>query len=441
MKTTPPPPPPPTPTPAPAESIQVHTLANGVRLVAIVMPQLRSASVSVFVRTGSVHESVRQSGISHVVEHMAFKGTASRDCRTINLQAELLGAEVNAHTDKDHTAYHLRGLAAHAGEFITMLGDIVCHSSFPADELERERQVILQEVLEDEDDPVSTAFKLFDAACWGRHAMARPVIGARRCIEAFTQADLQAYVGRQYSGANVIVCVAGGIDPAALLAPLEQAFGALPAGVPNLVAAPVYGGGVRTRRQAGSSQSHLVVGFPLPALGQADAASALAAVLLGEGMSSPLLHELRERRGLVYYAACSADIGPLAGQFVIEASTTPGQLDELSRELVTLLARQAERIDPTDLQRARNQMAVRRLRARERPMRRMETAAQELFHLGRLRSDDEIAAADAAVDAEALRGVFQAMYRRPAAAAVAGKLSQGLRDMLGERLATLRPAS
>jgi predicted Zn-dependent peptidase len=292
-------------------------------------------------------------------------------------------------------------------------------------------------VLEDEDDPVSTAFKLFDSACWGRHAMARPVIGARRCIEAFTQADLLAYVGQQYSGTNVIVSVAGGIDPAALLAPLEQAFGALPAGAPNSVAAPLYGGGVRTRRQTGSSQSHLVMGFPLPALGQADAAPALAAVLLGEGMSSPLLHELRERRGLVYYAACSADIGPLAGQFVIEASTTPGQLDKLSRELVALLARQAETIDPTDLRRARNQMAVRRMRARERPMRRMETAAQELLHLGRLRSDDEIAAADAAVDADALRGVFQAMYRHPAAAAVAGKLSQGLREMLGERLTML----
>jgi predicted Zn-dependent peptidase len=417
----------------------VVTLANGVRVLTLPMPHLHSASVSVFVRTGSVHESARLSGISHVVEHMAFKGTTGRDCRTINLDAELLGAEVNAHTDKDHTAYHMRGLAGHAGQFIAMLGDIVCHSSFPEAELERERQVILQEVLEDEDDPVSTAFKLFDSACWGRHAMARPVIGSRRCIEAFTRDDLLAYVGRQYSGANVIVAVAGGVTPAAVLRAAEAAFGAMPAGEANQVAAPLYGGGVRTRRQTGSSQSHLVLGFPLPALGLDDSASGLAAVLFGEGMSSPLLHELRERRGLVYYAACSADIGPLTGQFVVEASTTPEHQAELSTELSRLLARQAETIDPVDLQRARNQMAVRRMRSRERPMRRLETAAQDLFHLGRLRSDAEIAAQDDAVDAATLRALFERMLRQPAAAAVAGKLAQGTREHLAEQLATLGP--
>ncbi|MEY4751647.1 MAG: hypothetical protein RIQ60_3861 [Pseudomonadota bacterium] len=420
----------------------VTTLANGARVLTLPMPQLHSAAVSVFVRTGSVHESARLSGISHVVEHMAFKGTAARDCRAINLDAELLGAEVNAHTDKDHTAYHMRGLAQHAPQFITMLGDIVCHSNFPAAELEREREVILQEVLEDEDDPVSTAFKLFDSASWGRHALARPVIGARRCIEGFTREDLLAYVARQYSGANVIVAAAGGIDVEAVCRAAEQAFGAMPGGQPNSIDAPAYGGGVRTRRQSGSSQSHLVLGLPLPALGVDDAASTLAAVLFGEGMSSPLLHELRERRGLVYYAACSAEIGPLAGQFVVEASTTPEHLHELATELVGLLAQQAERIDPVDLQRARNQLAVRRMRTRERPMRRLETAAQDLFHLGRVRSDAEIEAADAAaVDAGRLRAVFRQMFAHPAAAAVAGKLAQGTREHLGEQLTRLRQAA
>ena len=103
-------------------------------------------------RTGSLHESPRLNGISHVVEHMAFKGTHERDCQRINLDAERLGAEVNAHTDKDHTAFHMRGLARHAGDFVRMLGDIVCNGSFPEAELERERQVILHEYVEDEDD-------------------------------------------------------------------------------------------------------------------------------------------------------------------------------------------------------------------------------------------------------------------------------------------------
>ena len=172
----------------------VATLSNGVRVVTIALPHLESASVSVFVRTGSRHESARLNGISHVVEHMAFKGTESRDARAINLDAERLGAQVNAHTDKDHTAYHIAGLARHAGVFIEMLGDIVRASVFPEDELERERQVILQEYIEDEDDPLSSAFKLFDKLCFGGHPLAQPVIGTRRNIERFTRSDLLGYV-------------------------------------------------------------------------------------------------------------------------------------------------------------------------------------------------------------------------------------------------------
>ena len=125
---------------------RVTELANGARVIALPLPHLDSASVSVFVRTGSCHESLSASGISHVVEHMAFKGTHTRSCQQINLDAERLGAEVNAHTDKDHTAYHMRGLARDAGAFVRMLADIVRNGSYPEAELERERQVILQEL-------------------------------------------------------------------------------------------------------------------------------------------------------------------------------------------------------------------------------------------------------------------------------------------------------
>ena len=107
------------------------TLANGARVVVIPLPHLATAAVSVFVRSGSQHESARLNGIGHVIEHMAFKGTRSRDCQQINLDAERLGAEVNAHTDKDHTAFHMRGLARDAAAFVRMLGDIVRESTFP----------------------------------------------------------------------------------------------------------------------------------------------------------------------------------------------------------------------------------------------------------------------------------------------------------------------
>lgn len=401
------------------------TLPNGVRVVTIRMPQLETANASVFVRCGSAHESRSLNGIGHVIEHMVFKGTTTRDARRINLDAERLGAEVNAHTDKDHTAFYMRGLPEHAGRFVEMLGDIVCHAAFPADAFEQERQVLLHEYTEDEDDPMSTAFKLFDRACWGLHPAAQPVIGTRHNIERFTPALLAGHVQQHYRGANVVVGVAGPVEPDAIEAAAASAFGALPRGESNAVESPVYAGGVKTQRLTGSSQTHIVLGAPLPAFTAEDPAGVVAAALLGEGMSSPLLDRIREQRGLAYYTACSADLYEPCGQFVVEASTAPEQLDELLRELMQLLRGHVERIDPVDLERAQHQMRVRRLRARERPARRIEDAALELFALGRIRSHAERMERLAGVDAATLRATFAAMLESGVALAVTGQVGRG----------------
>jgi predicted Zn-dependent peptidase len=414
---------------------RVATLANGVRVVSVDLPYLDSVAVSVFVRTGSRHESKRLNGISHFVEHMAFKGTQTRDCQQINLDAERLGAEVNAHTDKDHTAYHMRGLARDAGPFLRMLGDIVRHGSFPEAELERERQVILQEYTEDEDDPLSTAYKLFDKACFGLHPLAQPVIGTRRNIQHLSRADLLDYVARQYSGANVVVGVGGRIDHDAVLREAELAFGTMPAGSPNAVDTPPYVGGGKTKRQAGYSQTHVVMGFPIPGLTGDHAPAVVAAALFGEGMSSPLMDRIRERLGLVYYAACSADVFDVCGQFIIEASTSPEHLDRFFDEVTKLLAAQAQAIDRVALERARNQIAVRMLGAREKPFRRLEEAAQDLFVFGRVRSLDEILADVQGVTPAQLQSTFERLLATRAAVALAGKVPQQAGDRVVELVA------
>ena len=413
----------------------VATLANAVRVVTIHLPHLDSASVSVFVRTGSAHESKRLNGISHFAEHMAFKGTATRDCQRINLDAERLGAEVNAHTDKDHTAYHMRGMARDAGRFVQMLGDIVLASTFPDAELDRERQVILHEFIEDEDDALSAAFKLFDKNCYGAHAQAQPVIGTRANIERFTRDELMAYVQGQYSGTNVIVGVAGGVQADAMVSAAMAAFGAMPSGAANAVAAPQYLGGIASRRLAGAPQTHVVLGFPIPALQGDYHASAVAATLFGEGMSSPLLDQIRERRGLVYYAACSADVLDACGQFVIEASTAVEHVDEFFVEVMRLLRAQAEHIDPVDLERARNQLAVRSMRVQEQPVVRLEAAAQDLFALQRIRSRAEVMARLDAVSAEQVRAEFARMLSLPPSIAIAGKVSRGTTDRVRDIVA------
>ncbi len=415
----------------------VVTLPNGVRVLAIRLPHMATASVSVFVRSGSAHESRALAGIGHVVEHMVFKGTHERDARRINLDAERLGADVNAHTDKDHTAFHMRGLAQHVPVFVRMLADLVQHPTFPEDELERERAVLLHEHTETEDDPMATAYELFDHACYGLHAVARPVIGSRANIERFSRADLVAWVQRQYAGANVIVAAAGAIDAEAFAADVEAAFGAMPRGEANPVAAPHWIGGIRSRRLAGSSQTHLVLGFPLPGLVQDEPAGELAAALFGEGMSSPLMAELRERRGLVYYAACAADTLDACGEFIVEASIAPDRLDEVLRELVALLRAQTGAIDPVDLERARNQIAVRWLRARERPTRRLEAAALDLFAFGRIRPAAQRLAHIEAVSADDLRACFARLLAAPPSLAIAGSIGRAVSERARVGLAGL----
>jgi predicted Zn-dependent peptidase len=415
----------------------VTALANGVRVVVIPLPHLQTASVGVFVHAGSAHEPRALNGVSHFVEHMVFKGTATRDVHRINLDAERLGAEVNAHTDKDHTAFYMRGRGEHAARFVQMLADIVQHATIPADELEREREVLLQEAAEVADDPVDSAYQLFDHACWGLHPAAQSVIGGRRQIERLQRADLLGWVERHYVGANLVVAAAGPVDPGAITREVQSAFGSLPRGQASGVVPPVYAGGIRTRRLPGSSQLHLVLGFPLAPRGASDAAAEVAevaAAVFGEGMSSPLLSELRERRGLAYHAACMADRYDLCGQFAVEASIAPDKQGEFLRELMQLLRRQAQGTDAVDLERARNQLAVRLLRDRDRPSRRMEQAALDLFALGRVRAGAEQLACIDAVTAQAVSGVVQHMLDLGVSLAITGSVGRAAGERARESL-------
>ena len=408
---------------------QLATLPNGLRAVAIPMPWRETVSVSVFIRTGSMNEPRRLNGISHVVEHMAFKGTAERNCQQINFEAEALGAEVNAHTDKDHTAFHIEGLARDLDRFVDLLADIVQNSSFPAEEFERERQVILHELTEYDEDPAAVVFQLFDRACYGEHPAGQPVIGNRANLKRLTRNDLLGYVKGQYTAGNVVVAAAGPMPPDGFLRRVETAFGGMPAGPAHRLDAPPWLGGLKLRRMAGSSQCQTVLGFQAPTLADdRHVAYVVAAALFGEGMSSPLLDQIRERRGLAYYASCSADVLPLAGQFVIEAATAPAQAEEFFVEVARLLQQHAEACDAVGLQRAQNQIAVRALRALEQPARRLETAAQDLFTFGHLRDTHEWLRRVQSLGGDDVRAVFANMLDSPAAVALAGSVSSRARE-------------
>jgi predicted Zn-dependent peptidase len=416
------------------DDICMARLPNGVRVVTLPRPQVASASVSVYVASGSLHEPRVFNGLHHALEHMVFKGTTTRDARRINLDAERLGAEVDAHTDKDHTAFHLRGLAEHATEFVRLLGDLLTAPTFPDDEVERERQVLLHEFADDEDDPASAAFKLFDRACWGSHPASWPVIGTRQTLERFTREDLARFARERFVGATLVVGAAGDVDPVAIERAAEAAFGHLPEGTAPAVEPPTWQGGLKSRRWSGAGQVQMVMGWPLPALHETDTRSRLAAAVLGEGMSSPLMHRLREQRALAYYAACSADLFVPVGQFVVEASTAAAQAADVISETIAAVQVLAGRLGRDDLERARRQMAVRLVRAGERPARELEDAALDLFALGRVRSVAERREAIESLPAATVRRVFEAMAGQGPAVAVVGPVGRAVTGRVREAL-------
>ena len=434
----------------------LRALPNGARLLAIPMPQVRSVSVGVFLRVGSRDETPATNGIGHVLEHMAFKGTRTRSVQAINLDAERLGAEVNAFTGKDMTGYFMTGLGRHAQQLLRMTADIVLDSTFPEAELRRELEVIRQEAIEYEEDPQDHSSDLLDRAIWGDDPMGMPVIGTVGNIEGFTREDLVRHVRAHHVASHTVVVAAGNFDVEAWLALAGELFAAMPAAAdpadpavlgaapPAPVPAP-YVGQALAQRFTQVSQVFVNIAYPLAPAEPDEAprqrwrlAASLAAHVFGEGMSSPLVDTVRERLGLAYTAYATMESGDVWANFIVHAVTTPDKLDALVAATGTLLREQARAIDPVHLERARNQLTVARVRAGERTYATMEQAVEELFASGSVTPMDEAIAMIESIGAEEVRAVFERMLERPAALAISGK---GAGAKAAKRLATmLQPA-
>ncbi|MBF9266045.1 M16 family metallopeptidase [Paracidovorax cattleyae] len=419
----------------------LHTLPNGVRLLALPMPHVQSASVGVFLRVGSRDETPDTNGISHVLEHMAFKGTATRSVQAINLDAERLGADVNAYTGKDSTGYFMTGLGQHALQLLGMTADIVLHSTFPEAELQRELDVIRQEAIEYDEDPEDSSSDLLDRALWGDDPMGMPVIGTVENIEGFTRDDLVRHVQRHYVAGKTIVAAAGNFDVDAWMRRAGELFSAMPAspadGAGSQPPAPApHVGQAVARRFTQVSQVFLNIAYPLGTSGPEDMgtgtgmampprrwrlAAALAANLFGGGMSAPLVDTVRERLGLAYTADATIDSGDAWLNFVVHAVTTPDKVEELVRATGELLHAQAAAIDPVHLERAKNQLTVSRVRASERPFATMERAVEEVFAHGTVTPLADTITLIGGTRADEVREVFARMLAHPPALSITGK--------------------
>lgn len=400
----------------------VTTLANGVRVVTIRMPHIDSVSVGVFVRTGSRNESKKLNGISHFLEHMAFKGTKTRTYSDIAIGVERLGASMNAYTSKDTTCYFMSGLGKHASVFTEMLADMVQNNIFPQEELDRERGVIIQEYNQYEDDASTTAYYLHDEAMYGTNTpLGRTILGPKKNINAFAREDFIGYVNSQYTAQNLIVALAGNIDHDEAVRHVESLFSEVPQGQVNQVQAPTYQGGIRIKRKAAFTQSSVMMGFPIANLKEDFYADLVASSVFGDGMSSPLFTEIREKRGLVYHTGSGQQLMDDTGYFYISAGTTAEHLQEFFTATSDLLKTVATKVDPVDLERAINQISVTVTRKQERPFSRIADAAEDLFTYGEITDKRQFVERVSSVTADEVQQSFARMLTHKPSISIVGK--------------------
>ncbi len=414
--------------------IRATTLPNGFRIVTEHMPFVKSAALGVWVATGSRNETLAEAGLSHMLEHMAFKGTTRRTARGIVEEIEDVGGDLNAYTDYEMTAYQARVLAEHVPLALDIIADILRSSTFQPDDIERERQVILQEIGERNDMPSMVAMETLQEIAFPDQPLGRPIIGSPESVLSFDRDVIAGYMDRHYVPSRMILSAAGYVDHDAIVRDAERLFGDMPAR-DAIAADPGHYTSGRSQTIKASEQAHLVFGFDAPDSRDIEAQfrAQTAAAVLGGGMSSRLFQEAREERGLCYSIFSYADSFADAGLLTVYAATSAEQSHELAHLIIDVMARTADDITDAEASRARAQSKAGMLMALESPMRRAETLARQIALRGRPFPMSEIEAIIDAVDAASVRDSLRAILDGPAPSAVyLGPEGGGLPDGLAE---------
>ena len=382
----------------------ITKLDNGLTVVSHSMPHLKTVSAGVWVASGSRHEHEAEHGISHLLEHMAFKGTARRSARDIAEEIEQIGGDLNAATSLELTAYYVRVLEGDHGLALDLLADILTEPLLDKGELEREKDVVLQEISGIEDVPDEIAYDLVQDAAYPSQSIGRPVIGTRETVAGFSRADLLSLLRRQYVPARMVVSAAGAIGHDDVVRHARDKFGALEPGCGEDGEPARFVGGVRGADRK-FAQSHLLFGFDSPSYGDPRFFTCqVFSGIFGGGMSSRLFQEARERRGLCY-AIYSGAWGLIdGGMFNIHAATGTRQLPEVRDVIIDELRRAAsDKVSVQELERAKAGLKAGLLMSLESSSARAEQMARQIIGLGRLIEPEELTKRVEAVTAEEVR--------------------------------------
>ncbi|MBL8590043.1 MAG: insulinase family protein [Methylobacteriaceae bacterium] len=398
---------------------RITRLDSGLTVVTDAMAHLETASIGVWVGAGSRDEREHEHGLSHLLEHMAFKGTRRRSAKAISEEIEQVGGDLNAATSVEQTAYYARVLAADVGLALDIIADILTESVFDAEELEREKAVIVQEIGAVEDTPDDLVFDMFGLAAFPDQPIGRPILGTRERVSAFDRGAIGAYLDAHYVTGATVIAAAGAVDHDAVVeiaSRLFTPFAARPA--PAAAAARYAGGDARHKRRL--EQAHIVFGFEGKSFRDPDVYAALVfANAAGGGMSSRLFQEIREERGLAYAIHASHWSLSDTGLFSVYAGAGGRDVPELCNVALDCLAQATVDLTETEVARARAQMKVSLLAALESSGARAEQMARQLLAHGRLVPREEAVAKIDAVDVAAARRAGRAMLAgRPTIAAI-----------------------
>lgn len=384
-------------------SVQKFTLDNGVRVLIDPDDHVRSAAVGLWCRTGSRHEEPREAGITHVIEHMLFKGTERRTAKQIVEEIEGRGGMINAFTDKEQTCYYCRVLSDEVERSIDVLADMLACSKFDPDELEREKSVILEEIKRSQDEPSDLVHDVHFQQRWKDHPLGRPVIGTSESVRSFDREDLLSYMDRRYLGENLLLAVAGCADVDRVVRVAEDLLGAVEPGSNDApLARPA---GLAGRHELGKDveQVHFCIGTDACSIYDDDYhATVVLDGILGGGMSSRLFQEIREKRGLAYsigsyYLSYSA-----GGAFTVYGGTSPATWEQVQ----TLVAEELERVGreevpDEELSRVKRSIAGNMVLALEgMGARMMRMARNEIAHQRSIPVEETLAKIDAVTAAQ-----------------------------------------
>lgn len=408
-------------------TVETTTLETGLRIVTDSDTSVETTALGVWVGAGTRHETLEVNGISHLLEHMAFKGTAKRTAYDIAEQMDNVGGQINAYTSRDHTAYYVKVLKEDQPLALDILSDILLNSTMDAEEFAREQQVVVQEIFQAEDTPDDIVFDRFQATAYPEQAIGWPVLGTVDSVNGLTAENLRDYMSANYTCGDIVVSAAGRVDHEAFVKSVAQSFSGLPEGDgPALTTAKYAGGDVRESRSV--EQLHFLIGFDGVGYHDPDyyPLSALS-VLFGEGMSSRLFQEVREKRGLAYSVFSSASACDDSGLFTVYAGTGPEQTDELVSVLCDEIKKMSDGVSDEEVSRAKAQLKAGLLMGLESPGSRCVQRARQILVYGRPLETDEIVKKIDRIDAAAISAAAQRLFGSTPTIAALGQI-----DRLGD---------